>query len=93
MRTAADRARTRTSVRMIVGAVLALAVGLILLNRTYLDPYDSVTGQLVLLVIAAMFALSTLWLAAIAKGKPSPRFLARLETTDAEPTDQVGSLS
>lgn len=88
MRTAADRARTRTSVRMIVGTVLALAVGLILLNRSYLAPYSSASGQLVLLVIAAMFALSTLWLARIAQGKPAPRFLTRLDAdeTDRSPT-------
>jgi tight adherence protein B len=82
MRTAADRARTRTSVRLIVGTVLAIAVGLILFNRTYLSPYNTPTGQLVLLMVAGMFGASLMWLSKIAKGKPPARFFTRL---DAEP--------
>lgn len=82
MRTAADRARTRTSVRLIVGTVLTIAVGLILFNRTYLSPYDTPAGQLVLVLVAAMFGFSMIWLAKIAKGKAPARFFTRL---DAEP--------
>ena len=41
----------RTSVRVIVGVTIALAAALALLNQTYLEPYDSAVGQLVLLAI------------------------------------------
>jgi tight adherence protein B len=82
MRTAADRARTRTSVRLIVGTVLAIAVGLILFNRAYLNPYNTPAGQLVLLLVAGMFGCATMWLAKIAKGRAPVRFFTRL---DAEP--------
>lgn len=82
MRTAADRARTRTSVRLIVGTVLTIAAGLILFNRAYLSPYNTAAGQLVLLLVAGMFAFSMIWLAKIAKGKAPARFFTRL---DAEP--------
>ncbi|HEV2637203.1 MAG TPA: type II secretion system F family protein [Actinocrinis sp.] len=87
MRTAADRARTRTSVRMIVSTVLAIAVALILFNRTYLNPYDTATGQLVLVVIASMFGMSTMWLSKIAKGKTPTRFLTRMDP-EAEHVDR-----
>lgn len=89
MRTAADRARTRTSVRMIVGTVLAIAVALILLNRAYLNPYDTPTGQLVLVLIAGMFGMSMMWLSKIAKGKTPTRFLTRLDP-ETETTDRRG---
>ncbi len=56
----ASRARTRTSVR-VIGGVLVAVVGLLLVfDRDYLRPYDSAGGQAVLLVIAGIFAAS-LW--------------------------------
>lgn len=91
MRTAADRARTRTSVRLIVGTVLSIAVGLILFNRAYLSPYNTAVGQLVLLLVAGMFGFSMIWLAKIAKGRAPARFFTRL---DAVPdTSERGGLS
>ena len=48
LRVEAGRARTRTSVRVIVGVTIALAFTLALLNQNYLEPYDSSLGQLVL---------------------------------------------
>jgi len=79
MRTAADRARHRTTVRMIVGTVLAIAVGLILLNRSYLAPYDTPAGQLVLLMVAGLFGAGTMWLGKISRGKAPTRFFTRLD--------------
>jgi hypothetical protein len=52
----AGRARTRTSVRVISGSIALFALGLLVLNRSYLAPYDSATGQLMLLAIGATFA-------------------------------------
>jgi len=77
MRTAADRARTRTSVRVITGAVLAMAGGLILLNRPYLAPYSTPQGQLVLLMIAGLFAVAFAWLRKIAAPAAPARLLTR----------------
>ena len=51
LRVEAGRARTRTSVKVIVGATGALVVGLALFNRGYLAPYDTAVGQLVLLLV------------------------------------------
>ena len=80
MRATADRARTRTSVRIIVAVVLTFAIGLILFNRTYLSPYNTPVGQLVLLMVAGLFGGATVWLGKISRGKPPVRFFTRLET-------------
>jgi Flp pilus assembly protein TadB len=78
MRTAANRARTRTSIRIIVSTVLALGGGLVAFDRTYMAPYDSALGQAVLLFVAALFALSFAWLNKIQSGRAVPRFLTRV---------------
>lgn len=66
MRVAAGRARIRTATRVITGTTLVLAGGLVLFNRPYLAPYDTVTGQAVLLVVGALFAVGFWGLGAIA---------------------------
>jgi tight adherence protein B len=80
MRATAERARTRTSVRIIIGTVVTFAVGLILFNRAYLSPYATPVGQLVLLMVAGFFGTATVWLAKISRGKPPARFFTRIET-------------
>ncbi|MER6877895.1 pilus assembly protein TadB, partial [Amycolatopsis sp. NPDC000673] len=72
MRVETGRARTRTSVRVIVATTLAFAAGVVLFNRAYLDVYDTATGQAVLLLIGALFAAGFAWLARIAtSGRPA----------------------
>ena len=56
LRVAAGRARVRTSARVVTATTLVFAVALVALNRSYLSAYDTATGQLVLLLIGAMFA-------------------------------------
>jgi Flp pilus assembly protein TadB len=57
LRVAAGRARVRTSARVVTATTLVFAVALVVLNRSYLSAYDTATGQLVLLLIGAMFAV------------------------------------
>lgn len=76
MRVEAGRARTRTSVRVIVGTTLVFAATVVLLNRTYMRAYDSAIGQIVLLGIGALFALGFAWLARIARVAQPERFLS-----------------
>lgn len=75
MRVDAGRARTQTSVRVIVGTTVAFAVGVVLLNRPYLSAYDSVTGQAVMAVIGVLFGVGFLWLARIGAVPAPPRLL------------------
>ncbi|GAA3393358.1 type II secretion system F family protein [Cryptosporangium minutisporangium] len=76
LRQAAERARTRTSVRVITATTLAMATGLVVLNRTYLQPYDTALGQLVLAAVGALFAAGFWWLTRLARPQAPARHLA-----------------
>ena len=76
MRVEAGRARTRTTVRVVVSTTLAFSVAVVLINRSYLAAYDSVAGQLVLLGVGALFAVGFAWLAKISRTPEPARFLA-----------------
>lgn len=54
------RARTRTAVRIIGAVVIVSVAALYVINADYLAAYDSAAGQVVLLVVAALFA-AALW--------------------------------
>jgi Flp pilus assembly protein TadB len=56
LRLAPGHARIRTNARIILTFTLAMAAGLVLLNRPFLAPYQSLTGQLVLVVVGLVFA-------------------------------------
>ncbi len=61
-RVEAGRRALRTGVRIIVGVTVGFVAALIALDSAYLDPYDTATGQLVLLVVAAIFTGAFAWL-------------------------------
>lgn len=71
----AARARTRTTMRVVVTTTLSFAGGLVLLNSAFLSPYDTFAGQLVLLLIGALFALAFHWLRRLALIEGPERFL------------------
>lgn len=75
MRIEAGRARTRTSVRIIIGTTCVFSGGLIVFNREYLAAYNTPVGQLVLLMIGALFAVGFAGLAKIAAAGQPTRFL------------------
>ena len=89
LRVEAGRARTRTSVKVIVGVTGGLVLGLAVLNRGYLAPYDSATGQLALLLVGALFAASFAWLARMTRPARAERILTAT-TNSAEPATGVG---
>jgi Flp pilus assembly protein TadB len=76
MRIEASRARTRTSVRIIVATTCSFAGLLIVLNRDYVSAYDTLTGQLVLLAIGTLFAIGFTGLAKIATTAQPARVFA-----------------
>lgn len=71
----ASRKSTRRSVQIVVGVTLGVAAMLILLNHRYVTPYNSVVGQVVLLVVVALFAGGVLWLRRLAHIDMPSRFL------------------
>ena len=88
MRVEAGRARTRTSVRVVVGTTAAFAAAIVVLNRRYLGVYDGIDGQLVLAVIACLFVGGLVWLSRIAT-VPEPRRILRAPdiATPSAPTN------
>ena len=77
LRVEAGRATTRTSVKVIVGVTGALVAGLALLDRGYLAPYDTATGQLVLVLVGGVFAVAFTWLARMTRPVVVDRFLTK----------------
>jgi hypothetical protein len=75
LRVEASRARMRTAVRVISGVTVVTALGLVVLNRTYVEVYATVTGQVVLVVIAAAWGAALWWLASMSRFQQPERFL------------------
>jgi hypothetical protein len=81
LRVEADRAGIRTSIRMVVAVTAALAAGLAVFDRPFLRPYDTLTGQLVLVVLGAGFTAAFVLLARMSRFAEPPRVLAA-DTSD-----------
>jgi tight adherence protein B len=81
LRVETQRARTRTSSRLLVVFTLAMAGALILFNRAYLEPFGSAVGQLVLGLVGLFFGAAFWWLQRMAKLEAPARFLAATPTT------------
>lgn len=71
----ADRAKSRTSARALVGIVAAVTVGLIAFTYDYLTPFATLTGQLWMTVVAAIFATGLGWLAMLTRPPREPGWL------------------
>jgi len=81
----ASRKSIRRSVRLVLLIVLTMMGGLSVFNRTYVEPYNSVLGQMMLLIIAALFLLGVLWLRSLAAPSKTERFLVFVSGTEDEP--------
>lgn len=71
----AERRSTRRAVQFVVGVTVVTALGLAVLNPTYVAPYRSVTGQLVLAVVVGIFTLGFAWLSRLSALPGPDRFL------------------
>lgn len=71
----AIRARTRTAVRIVSGVTVAMMALLLVLNRSYLQPFDTAVGQAVLVVVFAGFAAGLVWLSAMSRYQAPERFI------------------
>lgn len=85
LRVEASRARLRTSVRVIVATTLVVMAALIVLNRGYLSPYDSALGQLVLGLVAGLFATAMWWLSRLGRLEAPQRLAAGTAEWEARP--------
>jgi tight adherence protein B len=90
LRVETGRARTRTSVRLIVGTTLAFAIALVMLNRGYLAPFDTTFGQLMLAAVGALFSTAFVWLDRISRITTVDRFLVDLAAISASDESDAG---
>lgn len=75
MRIQASRARIRTATRIMAAVALVFPAGLVILNRDFLAPYSTATGQLMLALVVAIYALALWWLARLAAPARAVRLL------------------
>lgn len=71
------RARTRSAVRIITTVVALFVGGLFTFNRKYLEPYSSVSGQLILGVILIGFAFALFMMHNMSRIEAPERFIRK----------------
>ncbi len=71
------RRSTRRSVQIVVGVTLFVSGGLVLLNQTYLEPYGTTFGQIILLIVVLLYAAGVFWLRRLAGVDVPERFLVQ----------------
>ncbi len=71
----AERRSTRRSVQIVIGVSVGMAIGLAFIDRSFLAPYSSPFGQLVLALIAVLYGLGIWWLRRLARFESPQRML------------------
>ena len=79
VRVETGRARTYASSKALVLITFGLAVALLVFSPTFMEPYDSVTGQIVMIGIGCLFAGALWGLVQLGRPATAPRLLARIE--------------
>jgi Flp pilus assembly protein TadB len=72
----ADRRSTRRSVQIVVLVSVGLALALALFDHGFLTPYDGALGQVLLAVVAAIYAAGIIWLRRLAHFEAPQRLLS-----------------
>lgn len=88
-RVEANRRTTRRSVQIVVAISVLTMVLLVLFRREYVAEYDTLLGQLVLVVVVGLFAAGFVWLRRLANFDMPGRFLSTT-TTSAGATAAAG---
>lgn len=86
----AERRSTRRSAQIVVAISVGLALLLGIFNHSYVQVYDSAAGQLVLVVIVALYAAGFIWIRKLARFDVPERLLSALPAdTAADAGDPV----
>lgn len=80
-RVEADLAKPRATARWVT-VITIVVLGLMALNGSYIAPYGTGFGQVILVVLLAMYVAALLWMRQMAKGEPIPRFLGGRDIRD-----------
>jgi hypothetical protein len=79
LRVETGRARTYASARALVAITFGLAVALLVFSPSFMRPYDTATGQVVLVTIGVLFAAALWSLVLLGRPGASPRLLGGVE--------------
>lgn len=71
----AERRSTRRSVQIVVAVSVGLALFMAVFNRGYVQPYNTAVGQIVLVVVVALYGAAFLWLRRLARFDEPERLL------------------
>jgi Flp pilus assembly protein TadB len=72
----AERRATRRSAQIVVGVSVGLALALGIFDRGYVRVYGTAAGQLVLILIAGLYAAGITWMRSLARFRVPERLLA-----------------
>ena len=84
----ADRAKPRSTARAVTFITLGV-LALLALNKTYMEPYTSPLGQVLLALLLAAYVSALLWMRQMTAGKPVPRFLTSSPGPGLLPSEAV----
>jgi len=71
----AERRAGRTAVKIMMGATVVMTFGLFAFNRSYVAPYGTMAGQVMLAVVVALYGTAFAWMRRLAAFKKADRFL------------------
>jgi Flp pilus assembly protein TadB len=72
----ADRSSTRRSVQIVIGVSVGLALVMAIFNQGYVAPYDTATGQIVLVIVLVLYGIAFVWLRNLARFDAPERLLS-----------------
>lgn len=70
----ADRAKPRSTARWVT-LISASVLVVLALSGSYVEPYRTPIGQVILVVLLSAYVATLIWMRRMANGKPPPRFL------------------
>ncbi|WP_078661419.1 type II secretion system F family protein [Streptomyces sp. NRRL B-24484] len=83
----ADREKPRTNMRW-VSMFCLIVFALTVLSGSFVEPYNTLTGQVLAVALAVAFVGVIVWMRRMSLAKPAPRFLAPANT---QPDSQEGA--
>ncbi|MFE4663805.1 type II secretion system F family protein [Streptomyces sp. NPDC056716] len=84
----ADRQKPRTNDRWVTIFCLAI-FGITAFSGTYVEPYNTFTGQVVLVFVAVAFVMVKVWMRRMAIMEPAPRFLSPADRSGGQTTEET----
>ncbi len=90
LRVETGRARTRSSVRIILGVTIGFSTLLVIANPTYVASYRTFAGQCVLIFVIGLYVAAYRWIARAGREEETERFLvgAALPTDSERSSDE-----